>query len=82
MGGTDLPWMGAGRTPVTSGRRRGDLPDHAARDWAGGLWAGAGQSPRCVRIFSMTSGYSMQAMSRSPGDPDTPTLASDSPAGA
>jgi len=31
---------------------------------AGGLWARAGQSPRWVRIFSMTAGCSMKAMIR------------------
>lgn len=31
---------------------------------AGGLWMWVGQSPRCVRIFSMTSGCSIHAMIR------------------
>jgi hypothetical protein len=34
------------------------------RTSAGGLWAAAGQSPRWARIFSMTSGCSMNAMMR------------------
>ena len=50
--------------PGDLGRCRGALHDHAARKWAGGLWAGAGYTPRCVRIFAMTSGCSMNARIR------------------
>ena len=41
--------------------------DHAAKNaGSGGLWAGAGQRPRCARIFPITSGCSMTAMMRIP----------------
>ena len=65
------PKAAVGRTPAATGlgggisRALNGLPDHAAREEAiGGLWAETGQSPRCARIFSITSGCSMNARNK------------------
>jgi hypothetical protein len=52
-----------GRGRSDDAARRVILSGSAAMD-SGGPWARPGQSPRWVRIFSMTSGCSMKAMMR------------------
>jgi hypothetical protein len=68
------PWIGPGWAPggPRSHRRhqsRRPTPrelwrtDNAAMDLSGGLWAEAGQSPRCPRIFLMTASFWIKAIS-------------------